>query len=220
MARTQTEISHNMNSVLVGNEAGLAGYWRFDEQVGVIANDETSNNNDGQLYNMDITSAWVPAVHTYEIITNPPSVYTSVLPGIDIDGEALTFSILTNGTKGSAVVTNASTGAFTYTPTNSGGSGDSFVYRIDDGTTTVDKTVNVLNLSATFTDVTAAPLNVTTTLERGAAWADYDADGDLDLYTSVAGTGANKLFRNDAGTFVDVGGGHGQYGEQPRRKLG
>ena len=38
---------------------------------------------------------------------------------------------------------------------------------------------------------------------RGAAWGDYDNDGDLDLY--VSRNGANRLYRNDGGgKFVDV----------------
>lgn len=37
---------------------------------------------------------------------------------------------------------------------------------------------------------------------NGAAWADYDADGDLDLYVTVWGN--NRLYRNDAGAFVEV----------------
>lgn len=42
---------------------------------------------------------------------------------------------------------------------------------------------------------------------RDAAWADYDGDGDLDLY--LANTGDNRLFRNDGGpgwSFTDVAG--------------
>ncbi len=37
----------------------------------------------------------------------------------------------------------------------------------------------------------------------GAAWLDYDRDGDLDLYVTQ-GHGANRLYRNDDGRFVDV----------------
>jgi hypothetical protein len=37
----------------------------------------------------------------------------------------------------------------------------------------------------------------------GAAWGDYDGDGDLDLYLANW-NGPNKLFRNDAGEFVDA----------------
>jgi hypothetical protein len=37
---------------------------------------------------------------------------------------------------------------------------------------------------------------------NGAAWGDFDADGDLDLY--VSGWGQNRLYRNDDGIFTDV----------------
>jgi hypothetical protein len=39
-------------------------------------------------------------------------------------------------------------------------------------------------------------------LGMGAAWGDYDADGDLDLYVTCYGP--NHLYRNDAGRFTDV----------------
>ena len=38
----------------------------------------------------------------------------------------------------------------------------------------------------------------------GAAWFDYDNDGDLDLYVANTKTEPNALFRNDGGTFPDV----------------
>jgi len=40
------------------------------------------------------------------------------------------------------------------------------------------------------------------------AWADYDGDGDLDLFVGFRGA-PNRLYRNDGGTFVDVAAGAG-----------
>ena len=59
-----------------------------------------------------------------------------------------------------------------------------------------------------FTDVTESAGVAGATYAMGAASADYDNDGDQDLF--VAGVGRNQLFRNDgAGRFTDVGEGAG-----------
>ncbi len=63
-----------------------------------------------------------------------------------------------------------------------------------------------------FTDVTEAAglARPHTGMQRpgmglggGAAWFDYDNDGDLDLYVTQR-SGPNQLYRNDGGIFVDV----------------
>ncbi|MBT3207310.1 MAG: choice-of-anchor D domain-containing protein [Bacteroidetes bacterium] len=48
-SRNQTEIQSTMNSELYGNEIGLVGYWKFNEQLGLIAYDATSNSNNANL---------------------------------------------------------------------------------------------------------------------------------------------------------------------------
>ncbi|PWB67958.1 hypothetical protein C3F09_12555, partial [candidate division GN15 bacterium] len=53
VARSDADIKANMTRKLVGNETGLVGYWRFDETSGTSMNDETANNNDGTMTNMD-----------------------------------------------------------------------------------------------------------------------------------------------------------------------
>jgi len=53
-----------------------------------------------------------------------------------------------------------------------------------------------------FQDVTAAVGLDVTLYGMGVAVADYDRDGDRDLFITAVGT--NRLFRNDAGKFVDV----------------
>lgn len=66
------------------------------------------------------------------------------------------------------------------------------------------------NGNGTFTDVTLrAGLADTDYPTQAAAWADYDLDGDLDLYVGNEPLGtepvASQLFRNNAdGTFTDV----------------
>ena len=68
-----------------------------------------------------------------------------------------------------------------------------------------------------FTDVSAtAGVNFTHDgglvndmgMGTGAAWFDYDMDGDQDLYVTMR-AGANYLFRNDGGVFTDVAGSAG-----------
>src|SRR6186713_2801516 len=41
------------------------------------------------------------------------------------------------------------------------------------------------------------------------AWADVDGDGDLDEFVGFAAGKANRLYRNDKGTFVEIAGAMG-----------
>jgi hypothetical protein len=63
------------------------------------------------------------------------------------------------------------------------------------------------NDGGTFTDVAAQAGLAAARATRGGAWGDFDADGDQDLLIGFAPGAAGavlKLFRNDAGVFVDV----------------
>ncbi|MGQ0720689.1 MAG: FG-GAP repeat domain-containing protein, partial [Candidatus Eiseniibacteriota bacterium] len=53
-----------------------------------------------------------------------------------------------------------------------------------------------------FADVTAETGLATPLYAMGVAYADWDADGDPDLY--VTALGPNRLYRNDGGRFTDV----------------
>ncbi len=51
VARSQSQISQNMNRELTGAEPGLVAYYNFDEPAGsVVIHDATPNHNDGRLY--------------------------------------------------------------------------------------------------------------------------------------------------------------------------
>ena len=60
------------------------------------------------------------------------------------------------------------------------------------------------NRDGTFTDVAASAGVLNDRWGKGAAWGDYDNDGDPDLYVSNNGE-PNRLYRNNGdGTFTDV----------------
>ena len=77
---------------------------------------------------------------------------TGTLQATDADSNPPTYSIVANGSKGTAVVTNASTGAYTYTP-NAGATGaDSFTFKANDGT--VDSNTATVNVTTAATPST------------------------------------------------------------------
>ena len=58
---------------------------------------------------------------------------SGTLSASDEDGDPLTFSVVTNGSKGVAQITDAATGAFTYTPSAGASGADSFIFKANDG---------------------------------------------------------------------------------------
>lgn len=62
-----------------------------------------------------------------------------------------------------------------------------------------------MSLAQTFTEVSSGAGMVNTSDDTGATWADYDNDGDLDIFVGTYTTVADRLFRNNGdGTFTEV----------------
>src|SRR5262249_28722736 len=111
---------------------------------------------------------------------------TGTLVSTNPDNLALNFSIVGAAGKGNAVVTNAATGAFTYTA-NAGATGpDSFTFKVNDGI--VDSTVATINVTITDTPpvATNGALAVTGTITGTGALTATDADGDPLTFSIVA----------------------------------
>ena len=60
VARTESEIAHNWDRRLTGNQRGLVGLWRFNEGVGDVTLDESGNGNHGRLGLADGADSWDP----------------------------------------------------------------------------------------------------------------------------------------------------------------
>ncbi|WP_188502561.1 HYR domain-containing protein, partial [Pontibacter amylolyticus] len=146
-ALSAAEIKTLGATTLNGNEAGLAGYWRFDETTGTIAYDATSNANHGTLKNMDLATARVVStagdIKTYENV-----VYSGKLAGSDPTGKPLSYSLVTAPANGTILL--HSNGNFTYTPAADVAGTDVFSYSVSNGidvsnTATVNVTIVAVN---------------------------------------------------------------------------
>ena len=148
-ARTLTQIKDNRHIVLAGNETGLIGYWPFSEGSGTTTNDLSLTANHGVLNNSPTwTAASIVASTTaFSFTTNEDTPLDQLLPASDAENNALTYTILTQPTKG--VVSNlTATGNFTYTPNANENGTDSFTYQVSDGNTKSNAATVTVNITA------------------------------------------------------------------------
>jgi len=127
----------------------------------------------------------------------------------DIDGDSLTFSIVANPGHGGISDLNTSSGDFTYTPTSGYFGGDSFTFKVNDGTvdsnvSTVSITVNAENDAPTASNDTYStdentPLVV---VAPGVLGNDFDVEGDILSAILVDDVDYGTLTLNADGSFT------------------
>lgn len=105
--------------------------------------------------NITVTSVNdLPTVAGDSISTLEDTPVSDTLPGGDVDADVLTFSVVSPATHGTVVITNAATGAYTYTPDLNYNGTDSFTFKLNDGTANS----TTATISITITAVNDAPL--------------------------------------------------------------
>lgn len=75
---------------------------------------------------------------------------------MDPDGDSLSYSIVTNSTKGTAVITDAFTGAYTYTANAGSSETDTFTFKTNDSF--VDSNVATITVTITTPSPCAADI--------------------------------------------------------------
>ncbi len=107
-ARSQAEIQADMNKTLTGSEAGLVGYWRFDEGSGSLVRDLSTNANDGVLgsggtADMPLwTAAGNPQFNPGTVAAPADGSDRAIyIGGADVDGDALSTRITSLPSQGS-----------------------------------------------------------------------------------------------------------------------
>ena len=74
-----------------------------------------------------------PTASDSSITVTQGQTASGLLTATDADGDPLTYSIVTNGGKGTATITNAATGAYQYVPGTGALGPDSFTFKANDG---------------------------------------------------------------------------------------
>ncbi len=170
--------------------------------------------NDGSLDSAPATVAvTITAVNdaptatagTLNVTENAPQ--TGTLIGSDPEGDPLTFSIVSQGSKGTVAITGEATGAYTYTPNANETGSDTFTFKVNDGEfdsapATVTVTIEAVNDAPTNIALShnevAENRPMGTTVGTLTA-TDPDA-GDTFEYALVSGDGST-----DNGSFAIVG---------------
>lgn len=167
--------------------------------------------NDGRLDSspaiVSITLTTVnhpPTVTSGSIATPANTSVSGQLQANDPDGDTLTYTIVGNGSRGTASITNAQTGAFTYTPNQDATGTDSFTFRVNDGTVnsgngTISVTITQVNHPPTAqpTSFTGGPNTTISGRLNGS-----DPDGDSLTFSVVSQPGKGGLTLNPSGTFT------------------
>ena len=181
-------------TVTITNAA--TGAYTYTPNAGAIGTDSfTFKVNDG-LLDSNIATIIVnlalvndtPIADGGTLNTDEDVVTSSVLNASDIDGDTLSYTIVSNGSNGTAVITNAITGAYIYTPNPDANGDDSFTFKVNDGQ--VDSNTAIVSVSiAAVNDVPVARSvsfsivnneTVTGTLDA------FDADGDVLIYSLIS----------------------------------
>ncbi|QYZ66903.1 MAG: tandem-95 repeat protein [Gammaproteobacteria bacterium (ex Lamellibrachia satsuma)] len=182
---------------------------------------DIDSDGDGYLDSVDldptdpsVTVNSAPAASNGTLTTAEATVGTGTLIGSDVNaGDVLAFSVDSQGTNGTVVITDAVTGAYTYTPTDNDFNGtDAFTFRVSDGTASS----NVATVAVTITPVNDAPAaddDAGATDEGGSVTVnvldgDTDVEGDALSVTnlSVPANGTATLNADGTVTYTHDGG--------------
>ena len=118
--------------------------------------------------------------------TDQNVAYAGTLSGSDVDGDDLVFSVVSQGSKGVATITNAATGAFSYTPNTGANGSDSFTFKVNDGAANS----NIATISVTIQNEAPVAedgiLSVTEDQEATGTLTASDKENDSLVFSIVA----------------------------------
>ncbi|MFC5404287.1 Ig-like domain-containing protein [Cohnella soli] len=165
----------------VSKNSGAEEITNYDSNTGILSG--VFAPGEGKLYALDNTVNHAPVASDISLATHTKTAVSGMLSAADSDLDALTYSIVSHGTKGVAFITNPVSGAFTYIP-DAGASGvDTLTYRVFDG--------------KNYSDIATVTINVIPAvpgIPGGASLVPADASGTTSV-SAVAGAGNHLVLQ-------------------------
>jgi phosphodiesterase/alkaline phosphatase D-like protein len=157
--------------------------------------------------NVTVTTNPPPVAFNGVLVVTGTAATTGSLVAMDPDGEALTYAIVANGTKGTATITNASTGAFSYTAAANGNAVDSFTFTASDANGKSNTaTVSVTLIQQNPTPVAVISVSIGTFKAPAAVGFDGSAStGNVVAYQWDFGDGTQGFGAKPVHTYTSAG---------------
>jgi hypothetical protein len=174
IARTQAEISANMNNSLLGSESGLSVYYKFTDGTGsATTKDLAGGNNNGTLTNMNAATAWqyYSAPCTLQMSTTP-SFTINALPTVSTASVTICTGNTATLTPSGASTYTITGGTFTVSPTSTTSysvTGTSAVGCISSNTAVTTVSVNALPTVSANATASVMCIGANTTLSGAGA---------------------------------------------------
>ena len=150
-ALSGAEVASNRTVRVLATAKDLTALWRFDERNGINVDDEVGNVHAGTIGSG--TTRIQSSLNFSRYLTTEDTPFSDRLQAWDSDEDTLTFTLVTPPQRGTLVITDASTGAFTYTPNANASGEDRFSFSVSDGYAETEVSL----VSITITPDTNAP---------------------------------------------------------------
>ena len=156
--------------------------------------------------NGGVTNSAAPTATSSSVVTDEDTPVQGTLIASNPDNEMLTYSIVSNGKKGIATITNPSTGAFEYTPDANTTGTDSFTFKANDGVSNSNKATITVTIVAVNDPPVSTPESLATNEDTPLSGTLMAVDADLQPLTySIVNNGSMgnaAITKPSTGAFV------------------
>jgi|GEM_PF-2875461 len=210
-ALTYSVVTQPANGTLTSFDANTGAYtyapdtnYNGSDSFTFRANDGTANSNTATITINIGASNDAPVAIDGTLTTGEDTPANDTLTATDADGDTLTYSVVTQPTNGTVTITDATTGAYTYTPNANYNGGDSFTFRVNDGTTN-SNTATVTVIVTPVNDAPVAQDATTSTQEDSTVMGTLsatDVDGDTLTYSVASQPSNGTVMVSAAGDYT------------------